>query len=648
MRSSHQKVADRAQGLDPEIRAFREARAKARLRPYEVLFEDDRWSEAARVHADRLVQGGWLTSSNRVVPLDAPVEWETVVADDRSLQFHLHSWAPLAPALSGFDNTREGKYVRSALALALDWVQRYPSTDAPSPFAWYDMAVGIRAWRLGYLLDVAARSTSVSDAVVRELVRSVLLHQEVLADELRFPAHSNHGLYFAAGEAALALRFPELPGMEASRDRARRRLERLVHEQFTAEGVHREHSPGYQWMVLGTLEGLLSAGLLEAGDHRATLDRIQETMAWFVLPDGHLAMFGDTDRLRLSDVDWPHARSDALRFVLTEGREGQPPAEITRGFPASGYVVFRSEWLQAIDDAPGGSYLAQTCAFHSRTHKHADDLSFIWYDRGHEILIDAGRYGYLGRTEPGSDQWKDGFWYADPNRIHVESTRAHNTVEIDGRNLPRRGAEPYGSALMRWGDSAGIFYSEAGVRHWGSVCHRRLLLLRPTEWLLVFDWLLDEESDEHHFAQRFQFAPELEVEGAGNGGLVVTIPGEAEPLHVVSLVPVDLIPPVRGSREADRLEGWISRQDGEMLPAWASGFQAEGRPGQVFTTLFAFGDDLPRPLSDPRQAGSEENRFRLRWTHEGRIHTIAFRRPTRGPLDLRYRVGIPDGSGGGS
>lgn len=644
MSSSPHRTSKRRTSPDGMVRTFRRERANVRLRPYEVLFEGDRWSPATRELAEELIEGRWHPTEQRAVEMCPPVAWDDVVADDRSLHFHLHSWTPLGTSLSAFDRTRHARYLRAALALALDWVRRYPSLEDASPFAWYDMAVGVRACRLAYLLDAATRAPFVDDEVVADLVRSVLLHREALAREGFFPAHSNHGFYVAAGEAALALRFPELPGMQESRDRARARLDRLIHDQFTAEGVHREHSPGYQWMVLDTLEGLMAADLLRAEDHQASLDRIQDATAWFVLPDGHLAMFGDTDRHSMTGCDWPHVRSDALRFVLSRGAEGRPPVDLFRAFPASGYVVFRSEWPRGPEDFSDPSYLAQTCAFHSRTHKHADDLSFIWYDRGREILVDAGRYGYRGRTPPGSSLWNDGFWYADPNRIYVESTRAHNTVEVDGRNFPRRGVEPYGSALARWGESAGLFYSESAARHWESLSHRRVLLLRPGDWLLVFDWLVDEESAPHRFVQRFHFAPELEIEGTVDGAATLAAPTWTEPLHMVSLVPAELVAPARGQKSPELL-GWISRRAGGMLPIHTTGFSSEGRPSQLFATLFAFGDAAPQPLADPLPRDPEENHFRMRWRQRGQTHTVSFQRSTCDRLALDYRVGIPPGDG---
>jgi hypothetical protein len=630
-----------AAGLD--LPALRRAITSRRLRPYEILFDTDRWSSGTAERAERTITAGWGIGESRFVDLRPPIAWDEVLADDRSRHFHLHAWDPLGPVLSAFDQTRDARYLRFALAVALDWIRQYRSVDSTSPFAWYDMAIGLRALRLAYLTDAVARSPFGADAPLTELVRAVRLHQEALSDDGLFPAHSNHGFYFAAGQAALAARLPELPGMEEAGILAGDRLDRLIRDHFTTEGLHREHSPKYHWLVLDTIEGLRSAGFLDGDEHALSLRRMQEAIAWFVLPNGRLAMFGDTDHRLMVGLDWPHVDADALRFVLTGGREGAPPGETLRTFPASGYVVCRSRWPDGPHDFGDASYLAQACAFHSRTHKHADDLTFVWYDRGQEILVDAGAYGYAGKTEPGSDLWKDGFWYADPRRIYVESTRAHNTVQIDGRNIPRRQVDPYGSALVRAGESGGVYFTESAVRHWDSIHHRRVLLFRPSRWLLVLDWLLDDESEPHDFVQRFHFAPELEAEANGANGLILELPGVEVPLHMVSLAAAALVPPVKGQEEPALL-GWVSRQDRELIPCWTSGFRASDRPAHTFATLLAFGVEAPDPSMTPGLWGPD--RFRVAWTQDGRTHKVTFHQPTGHPFTLDHRISTASGGNG--
>ena len=84
------------------------------------------------------------------------------------------------------------------------------------------MAVGVRAYRIAYLIDVAARSDSVSDEDIAWLLNAADVHRELLANDDTFTGHSNHGFYQATGQLALARRLPDVPGMDQALPRARR------------------------------------------------------------------------------------------------------------------------------------------------------------------------------------------------------------------------------------------------------------------------------------------------------------------------------------------------------------------------------------------------------------------------------------------
>lgn len=262
-------------------------------------------------------------------------------------------------------------------------------------------------------------------------------------------------------------------------------------------------------------------------------------------------------------------------------------------------------------------------------HKHADDLSLVWYDRGQEILVDAGKFGYLDRTSPDSELGRAGFYYAHPSRVYVESTRAHNTVEVDGLSHPRKGVKPYGSGLLRAGEEAGVLYSGTAVRY-ETVRHTRVLAYLPGAWLLVHDWLWDNADAPHDYVQRFHFAPELDV-AAGRDGFEVALPQDR--LRVLSLLPAEAVEPVRGRGEPDLL-GWISRRDGELEPCWTTAHRVRGVSSCSMATLMAFGDRDPvrgECTSTPRG-----DRVGLAWSHGGEEWGLAFGRPDR--EDFHFRV----------
>jgi hypothetical protein len=328
--------------------------------------------------------------------------------------------------------------------------------------------------------------------------------------------------------------------------------------------------------------------------------------------------------------------SDPLRFVVSQGKDGKPPTGSLRAFPQSGYVVIRDRWPEGPADYEDCSYLAQICAFHSRTHKHADDLSFVWYDRGVELVTDSGRFGYVHGAEQDSKLAEEGFWYSHPSRVYVESTRAHNTVEIDQRSFPRKGVRPYGSALLRWGRQDGVYFTESHVRHWRSLRHARMLIFNPGEWLIVFDWLWDNVKEPHSFTQRLHFAPELDADRFDHR-VRLNLPRGSAQLFVAPLLPTPLRDCVHGQEQPELL-GWISRREREMTPRWTIAYGVEGVPHHTFATLLTFGDDAPKPLHTESRSAVSGRKARLCWDLAGSVHSVEFSRPQEGDISLAYRI----------
>ena len=293
----------------------------------------------------------------------------------------------------------------------------------------------------------------------------------------------------------------------------------------------------------------------------------------------------------------------------------------------------RDRWPSGPADFEDCSYLAQIAAFHSRTHKHADDLSFVWYEGGRELLVDAGRYGYLGRLDAASELGRQGFMYADPNRVYVESTRAHNTVEIDGLSHPRRQVPFYGSALEGWGDRDGVMWSECAATFHKTVEHRRVLVLRPGEWLLVIDALACRRRRRHSFSQRFHFAPELSATDDGQQ-VEVTIPEVSERLWMTALLPGGRLDGVVCGQTEPELLGLVSREAYQMLPAPTAAYQVTDAPRHVFATLLSL--DAEAPLPAPVQRVDESGRRgELRWQSGGAAHTIGLEPDAAGRLMVR-------------
>jgi hypothetical protein len=568
---------------------------------------------------------GWERTPNPRVKMDLPISWDELCGASRSWTFHLHAWDPMADPLTVYGASKARPYLVWCLALALDWVGQHPARLANSPFAWYDMAVGMRAYRLAYLIDIGARESALKREDLIVLVASLRVHLSVLSNDSQFRAHSNHGIYQAAGQMVAALRLPELPEAAAAASEGLGRLQSLMQRHFDEDGVHLEHSPGYHLMVLRSLLRLRTVGIIRDPELLATLNRAENAMSWFVAPVGTLPTVGDTDRLAKSTLADDNVAEPALLFALSQGRAGTAPAETSRVFESAGYVVARDGWFSGAAFA-SSSYLLQSCGFHSRVHKHADDLSFVWYADGADLLADSGRYGYIGRTEPDSQLGKAGFYYSDPDRVYVESTRAHNCVEVDSRSYSRRSVKPYGSALLSASSdpATGLVTTLAAATHFRSVNHTRLLIHRPGHWLLVVDHAIGRAADRHRFVQRFQFGPELDLVEFGQRSLRFSIPGASRDVLAFQLGDANPVSPVRGQTEPELL-GFVSRRPGELLPNWTAAWERHEVRAATFLALFVLAEPSENPTATGR-SNATARVGRAGFVIAGERHTVNWNR----------------------
>jgi len=559
------------------------------------------------VAAAALLHDGFQSPRHRAVPIAGPVPWDG--GGDRAFARRLHSWLPIEPPLQANDVDPVGPHLDAAIGYADAWIDHEQAGgDAMS---WYDLAAGQRALRLAYLAD-ALRHRS-EGSVPDRFLRLIDDHAGRLMDDDSYAGHSNHGLFQVAGMLALGRRFPERRDCARVASLGRSRLTDLIDAQFAADGVHREHSPGYHEIMLRTLTALMQGGIVDLPGLPELRARSEEALAWFVTPDGRLARFGDTHARPLSRafaggrIDaaaivarWSHP---ALQFAVSAGQLGAAPETTTRAFVDGGYAVLRTPWIRTgSGDTP--AHLAMTAAFHSRTHKHADDLSITWFDAGRPLLVDAGTYGYVGgRVEPSSAEGRRGYWYDNPNRMYCESTPAHNTVVIDGTDHDRL-REPYGSGIRVAGEVGGEpawQYAIGSVAH-GAVVHHRAVIAALNGWLLVVDDLMDASGDRHRYEQRFHAAPDLHARLVNES---VELAADVPVMWAASARPGSPLSPVRGD-EGPPLQGWHSPGPREMVPAWAFGWSHDATAAGLATQFSLFG---PIPL--PTVERDENHRLRV-------------------------------------
>jgi Heparinase II/III-like protein len=502
------------------------------------------------------IERGRFRISTGLPPVDVrpPLDWNSDPHKDRYWRITLSAWRMIDPYLVAADRGDQ-KSLDQIFSYVADWHRQHLVEGRQGPFTWYDMAVGLRAQILAYLVARARREPgALREDQVAVLVETATAHLERLLIPGAFGA-GNHGLFQIHGLRALQAALEGVVDVGCPAQTADLMRVRLS-EQFSPEGVHLEHSPAYHVMV-GRAVRHFAASPWYAGIGLETgwTQRLEENEAWLTRPDGQLVPAGDSNPGRHKPRRWP---AD-LQGV------GRP---VGRLFDA-GVAVVRSPREVPLRAA---SMLYVSAASHSHVHKHSDDLSFEWFDRGGPIIVDAGKFGVAARRA----EWQ-----------YVRSPCAHNVVEIEGESPDPYRRKPYGSGLTSLRERCGEWIVDGRVYfHATATEHRRQLRVLPGRRLRVHDRLRTNKP--RAFTQWFHFPCSGEVAVDGNG-VVVDLDHDRR-VRVTPAVGahVDVV----CGATSPRWQGWHSPSYGRMHPAPAVGLTLRSCRRAVFETVLEL---LERP-----------------------------------------------------
>lgn len=495
------------------------------------------------------------------IPFGLPFDWGMDPYNDRTWRFRLHTVRMVDKALAAgdFDFPRE---------VFLDWQRWHENCWWTWPLclgrttdqSWDDMATGIRASRLAYLL----RSTDWQDERLVELAEQ---HAAKLQEPEFFAGNHNHALFQLQGLAALCLDH-KLSACAGADTFIERGLEVVLHGQFTAAGMHVENSPEYHFFAAEHLSRM--APLLErfAPDYAAILQQAESNYKWLVHPDLTLVQLGDSNaelnarwRRKLNIPEGEPACRDVRSYRQS------PDCYLIKHFEDAGYVIVRSDWAIPSDNA---SMLFVQGGFFNDTHRDADDFSFEWFERGRKIITDSGKYIVVS-----ADQWRDYF----------DTTRAHNTVEVDGEDYSR--SDPYGNAVERAERTRDDIRIELGVEHVArEVHHQREIEYQPGQQLTIRDNLSSDRPRRyvqwHHFAGPFELTGGAGRFQASDGEVVIDVEvssscGERTTYETIK------------GRMTPRIQGWASLANRERHPRWALGVACEAEDATL-TARFTVSD----------------------------------------------------------
>ncbi|WP_028469261.1 alginate lyase family protein [Neptunomonas japonica] len=481
-----------------------------------------------------------------------PVDWEaTAHMKDRNWRMQLQGWSVFHPIMNFFDEFDDKRKVLNYFfEFANDWWNSYgndlndiTTSRMPESYAWYDMSVGFRALVIGFFVNRIQYFNLEISQDEKELVEKLISkHIANLSAEKTFSLN-NHGMFQIQGLMCLLNCYgSNLYSLEKLY--AFKKMEELIQAQFDENGIHLEHSPHYHFFALSTFESLYASGWYDENKSiKKLLVLATERLKWLVDPKKRPICVGDSILTVQKKVVFPESDN---KYEISD-------------FKSSGYSVVRSSWSTAPHES---SMLFMNGAYHSKAHKHRDCLTFDWFDNGERIICDSGKYGYR----------------SDKYRNYFLSSRAHNTVEIDGFDILK--IKSYGSILSEVEEVDDGVFKLSGFLNYPAIKHKRDLYFKPGSWVVILDDL--EFVRARKFKQWLHLNKDYRlVSSSGNNLLFV---GENNRTLFVDCLNSELESSIHCGDEG-QMQGFLCEKDLVFMPSVALGFEGFGKAKKIVTVL---------------------------------------------------------------
>lgn len=488
--------------------------------------------------------------------------WTEDPYNDRYWRFSYYSLQIVDDLLFAYQETGDKVYAERAIALMNDFIDhgqdKVHSWDDYHGVAFRTMTM-INAWwklREANLLDI-----DTSNKVLAALEK----HGEFLSDRAHHEANHNHGVNEAASLYLLGSVFPTLPNAQKWHDLGASRIAATLHDLIDADGVLIENSPFYHFYVLGKYWEIYQYSQKRNDQispvFKEKIDKMVNYAVHVLQPNTRVPTIGaslDSQVFYNAEFKQLAKAYPQLKYVITQSEYGKRPASPNAYFPEAGQAVMRSDFGRNFEKQ--AQVIFQTSGYRTK-HSHLDALSVDVTEGSDRLLVDPGLYSYE----------------EDPVSNYFESTSAHNTVMVDGKDQ-RKGE----SKLVHHSEGQDFANATAAHELFEGVNHSRSVSLLNKRTIVVID-KLSSKSD-HTYTQMWHFAPGANVTKEGEGVMRATYPGRKDPLIIRQMQPVD------GSQILiDKQEGMIagvcSNEYKKLLSCPQGNFTKRGEEVTFVTTI---------------------------------------------------------------
>ena len=458
--------------------------------------------EIARDKIDALLDNRFMFNEEAYTLSE--LDWLSNPSTDIEWSIMLHKFYYAVGLGIAYQDTGEKGYAEKWVELTASWMATVPvdflSTDVTGR--------RIQNWIFAhYYFVTECQSDCITPEFYYQFLASLQQQVSYLCQNLT-PARNHRTLELYTVFLA-AVVFPELSAADAWRQFSLDELRKNIQSDVLDDGVHCELSTDYHHIVLRNFLAVKRLALMNRIDLPKPIDDGIKKALDFALhahkPDGTIPSLSDGDTgsfLALLQQGYELYGDKEMLYVATQGKQGQPPAQRSKAFPAGGYYILRSGWGGAKEAYEDERYLVFDCGdLGAGNHGHLDVLNIEMAAYGQSLIVDPGRYTY---DESGDINW----------RVLFRGTSYHNTVLVDGNNQTRyephtlkfkiKGAAPK-HELKAFLTQPGFDYLHGiAYSHEYPVIHERKILFIKGKYWVICDVLRAQE--EHNYDLLFHLA----------------------------------------------------------------------------------------------------------------------------------------------
>lgn len=372
---------------------------------------------------------------NHEIVFDGPPDWHTLKAS-HLWRFHLHYFDYVRDLLIWASVGYAEKAYATFRNLAISWIDAHQTIDGDG---WHSYTLSLRIVNWLNAIDGFASQLQQDPEFRSLLLGSIYAQTQIVFIDQEKDVRGNHLL---ENIRALLWAGVVFEGSEPDRwfSYAMDLLHYEIEEQILSDGGHFERTPSYHVLILRDI--LEVAIFLKRNQYQipdwlnAAILRMLEYLLAIIPPDGKMPLVKDTTwdtttpnpqdiltvgALYFHNTLYKRSNHVGIYPLLLYGTEAINAFQLwminekhcpSQLLPASGFAVIRHD--------PDRDYLifdvGKPCPDYLPAHAHADLLSYELLVGGERLIVDSGVYEYTA-----------GLW-----RDYFRSTRAHNTIELNG------------------------------------------------------------------------------------------------------------------------------------------------------------------------------------------------------------------------